>query len=85
MRIIYSKKFEKTYRNLAPHVKMLAEKKERIFRKNPFDARLQTHKLSGPLKQYWSFTVDRRHRIVFLFAGEGTVWFLYAGNHSIYR
>ncbi|MBI2175641.1 MAG: type II toxin-antitoxin system YoeB family toxin [Parcubacteria group bacterium] len=85
MRILYSKKFEKTYRGLTPRVKMLAEKKERIFRKNPFDARLKTHKLSGPLNQYWSFAIDRRHRIIFLFAGDETVWFLYVGNHSIYR
>jgi len=29
-----------------------------IFQNNPFDASLRSHKLSGKLKELWSFSVD---------------------------
>ncbi|HHT9112639.1 MAG: hypothetical protein HZA47_07550 [Planctomycetes bacterium] len=33
-------------------------RKEFVFRKNPFDKRLKTHKLSGKEKEAWAFWVD---------------------------
>jgi len=34
---------------------------------DPFDARLKTHKLSGKLKDLWSFSIDYNTRVVFYF------------------
>ena len=66
-------------------LKLIAEKKEVLFRANPFDARLKTHKLQGRLKDFWAFSLDRKNRIIFEFGERGTVHFLSVGDHSIYQ
>lgn len=85
MKIYYSSKFAKEYKRLPKKVKLLAEKKEVIFRKNPFEARLKTHKLSGKLKDYYSFSIDYQTRIIFEVIDKNTVWFHSVGTHEIYR
>ena len=40
--------------------------KEAVFRKNPFDKRLKTHKLSGKEKEPWAFWVDYSYRLGFV-------------------
>jgi len=52
MQIFYSTKFEKEYKKLPLHLKILSEEKEKIFRKNPRDPRLNIHKLKGKLSGY---------------------------------
>lgn len=47
MEISVTPRFTKSYKKLNSVVKEKAKVKERIFRKNPFDKRLKTHKLSG--------------------------------------
>ena len=66
-------------------VKKAAEQKEKIFRKDPFDSRLKTHKLTGKLKEFWAFSIDYEHRIIFEFVNKQTVWFHTVGTHAIYR
>ena len=66
-------------------LKLLAEKKEVIFRNNPFEARLKTHKLSGKLKDYYSFSLDYQTRIILEIRDKNTVWFHSVGTHEIYR
>jgi len=50
MKIIYSSKFAREYKKLPKEIKIKAEKQEKIFRLNPFDASLKTHKLFGEFK-----------------------------------
>jgi mRNA-degrading endonuclease YafQ of YafQ-DinJ toxin-antitoxin module len=38
-----------------------------VFVNDPFDIRLRTHKLSGRLKDLWSFSIGYDTRIVFYF------------------
>lgn len=83
--IIYSNKFAREYKRLSIKIKKKAEIKELIFRKNPFNPRLKTHKLTGKLQQFWSFSVDYKHRIIFQFKTKKTVWFHSIGSHQIYR
>ncbi len=47
MKIIYSPIFLKKYKKLSNQIKKLSEEKEQLFRKNPFDLQLKTHKLHG--------------------------------------
>lgn len=84
MKIFYSPKFAKEYRKLPQKTKDSAEKKEKIFRKNPFDPSLKTHQLKGRLKEFWSFSVDYHYRIIFEFADENIIWFHSIGTHQIY-
>ena len=41
-----------------------------LFINDPFEAKLKTHKLTGKLKDLWSFSVDYDHRVVFFFTKE---------------
>lgn len=85
MKIYYSSKFAREYKRLSLIVKKKAEKQEKIFRLNPFDLKLKTHKLSGPLKDFWAFSIDKKNRIIFEFIDEKTIWFHSVGDHSIYQ
>lgn len=84
MKIYYSRKFAKEYRRLPKKIKLAAERKENIFRNDPFDPQLKTHKLTGKLKDSWSFSIDYHYRIIFEFKDENTIWFHSVGTHGIY-
>ncbi|MBI3627039.1 type II toxin-antitoxin system YoeB family toxin [Candidatus Uhrbacteria bacterium] len=64
---------------------MCRKENEKIFRKNPFDPSLKTHKLKGKFKDFWSFSIGYKYRIVFEFSADGFVYFLSAGDHDIYQ
>ena len=85
MKIYYSSKFAREYKKLPLAIKKKAEKQEIFFRNNPFDSRLETHKLSGSLKDFWAFSINYKYRIIFEFIDEKTIWFHSIGNHSIYQ
>ena len=84
MKIYYSSKFAREYKKLSLKIKETAEKKEKIFRKDPFDSRLNTHKLKGDLRSFWSFSINNKYRIIFEFVNKEMIWFHSVGDHSIY-
>jgi hypothetical protein len=49
---------------------------------NAFDQRLRTHKLSGRLKDLWSFSVEYDLRIVFAFLEGDQALFVDIGTHE---
>ena len=85
MKICYSSKFEREYRKLPLSIKKIAEKKEKIFWKNPFDPQLKIHKLKGNLKDFLSLSINQKYRIIFEFIDSDTVWFHSIGDHKIYK
>lgn len=87
MKIIYTSKFEREYRKLPVHIKELSEEKEKIFKKDPFDQRLKTHKLHGKFKEFWSFSIDYKFRIVFEISKENKEIFYFhsVSDHDIYK
>ena len=85
MEIEYSSHFTMAYERLSLRVQRFAEKKELIFKDNPFDLRLKTHKLHGKLKSFYSFSINSKIRIVFKFINREKVVFLDVGDHNIYR
>ena len=84
MRIYYLPKFARQYKKLPEEVQGAAEKKEKLFRKNPFDPRLKTHKLTGTLSEFWAFSVTHSYRIIFDFVDGDVVYFYQIGTHDIY-
>ncbi|QQG40882.1 MAG: type II toxin-antitoxin system mRNA interferase toxin, RelE/StbE family [Candidatus Levyibacteriota bacterium] len=84
MKIYYSSRFVKAYKQLPKKIKDEAEKKEKIFRKNPRDIRLKTHKLTGKLKDFWAFSINYQYRILFEFKEKDVIWFHTVGTHEIY-
>ncbi|MEA3464285.1 MAG: type II toxin-antitoxin system mRNA interferase toxin, RelE/StbE family [Patescibacteria group bacterium] len=85
MLIKVSPRFEKNYKRLPMEIKKKAKEKEIIFRGNPFDLRLKTHKLKGELKNSWAFWINFSYRIKFIFIGNSKVLFLDIGTHEIYN
>lgn len=77
--------FEKHYKKLPKRIKEKSKEKEKIFRENPFDQQLKTHKLSGREKQTWAFWIDYTYRIKFIFLSDEEVLFLDIGTHKIYK
>lgn len=84
MEIFYHEKFRRQFRKLDRKIKELAYERETIFIKNPFDPRLKTHKLHGALSDYWTISIDNRHRIILKFIDSSTAKFFEVGDHSIY-
>ena len=85
MKIYFSSKFAKEYKKLPKKIKLLAEKKEKIFRKNPHETSLKTHRLKGKLKDFYSFSIDYHYRILFEFKKDDIVWFHSVGTHEVYK
>lgn len=83
--IHYTSKFERNFKKLPRSVREKAAEKERIFREDPFRPILKTHRLKGPMRDFHSFSINYRYRIVFAFEDNGGVTFVDAGDHSIYK
>lgn len=67
-------------------IKKRAEEREIIFRQNPFDERLKTHKLNGKFEGFWSFSVDYKYRIIFEISKDGKFFYFHSvSDHRIYR
>lgn len=85
IKIDYTHQFIRDFKNLSPEKQKLANKKERIFKQDPFAASLKTHKLTGKLFGYWSFSVNYSDRVIFRFTDESHVLFYRIGSHDIYK
>ena len=54
-----------------------------LFINNPYDPALKTHKLSGKLKDLWSFSVEYDLRVIFYFADNNSkAVFVNFGSHD---
>jgi len=85
MRIFYSPEFSRKYKRLPDLVKESAKEKIEIFRRDPFDASLKTHKLHGKFRDFWSFSIDYEYRIIFKFEPDDIIKFYSMGGHAIYK
>lgn len=84
MKVSYASKFVRQYKKLPWEIQELAAKRESIFRQDPYDPRLKTHKLSGVLEGLHSFSVNYSYRIIFRFVNSKRVLFYEIGDHDIY-
>jgi len=85
MLIRTSSRFRKSFKKLPRRVRDKTKEKEKIFRTNPFDKHLDTHKLHGKYKEYWAFTITDQYRIMFIFTESNVIDFVDIGTHKIYR
>jgi addiction module RelE/StbE family toxin len=82
--IYYSSDFKKSIKKYSSYRKLITKRIE-IFIEDPYDSRLKTHKLSGELAGYWSFSVSYNLRILFEFINDNEVGFIDIGTHGIYE
>lgn len=77
--------FIKSFKNLPEEIKNQAIQKENIFKNNPYDPRLKTHRLKGKLKNYFAYSINYHYRILFRFINQSTVLYHDIGTHGIYQ
>ncbi|HFC97381.1 MAG TPA: type II toxin-antitoxin system mRNA interferase toxin, RelE/StbE family [Thermosulfurimonas dismutans] len=85
MKIGFSSSFKRAFKKKIKSRKDLETKfwqKVEIFMKDPFDRSLRTHKLSGKLKDLWSFSLEYDLRVIFYFAEKDKVVFVDIGKHD---
>jgi mRNA-degrading endonuclease YafQ of YafQ-DinJ toxin-antitoxin module len=81
VRVVASSGFLRRARKLKPPRDQLLRAALRRFAEDPRDPLLRTHKLTGDLAEYWSFSADDDLRV--LFRWEGEVCFLVGpGTHD---
>ena len=86
MHIYHSSQFERQYKKLPVKIQDLVEAREALFIKDPFDPRLKTHKLSGNLEGFWSYSVSYSYRIIFEFLHNKKDIRLHdIGTHDVYE
>ena len=85
MNIEYPPKFIKQFKKLSKEAKESALRCEKLFRVNPFDLKLKTHKLHGTMKEYWAFSISYNYRIGFTFIDSDLIRFHAIGSHDIYK
>ena len=88
-KIVFDSSFERDFKN---YKKKLSDgeldrlrDKLRIFKQDPFNPKLRTHKLKGRLRDYWAFSISYSDRIIFRFLDKETVFFIDIGGHDIYN
>lgn len=77
----FKKAFERKIKN-RPELEEKFWKKVEIFIHDPFGKSLKTHKLSGKLKDLWSFSIEFDLRVVFYFEKEKECVFIDIGTHE---
>ena len=82
--IHYSSRYIKSLKRCGLQRKLI-EKKINDFIINPLDKSLKTHKLSGKLEGYWSFSVNYHFRVIFYYINKDIVGFVDIGTHEIYK
>ncbi|HGJ67078.1 TPA: type II toxin-antitoxin system mRNA interferase toxin, RelE/StbE family [bacterium] len=85
MEIIWGSSFKKAYKKITkadPQLKNKIIKCLGLFANDPFHSSLNTHKLSGKLKDLWAFSVDNDCRVVFNFLDDGNVIMVDIGKHD---
>lgn len=85
MHVSYTRTFLKQASRLPQNIIDIVGAREIIFRENPFDPRLKTHKLHGKEKELLAFSVMQSYRIIFIFLSPQHVLFLEIGTHAIYK
>jgi mRNA-degrading endonuclease YafQ of YafQ-DinJ toxin-antitoxin module len=83
--IYFARDFRKQFAKLPFSVKELAQEKIEVFKEDPFDQRLKTHKLHGREKEYLAFSINQTYRIKFAFLEDDEVFFAEIGTHDIYK
>ena len=82
---VASGKFVKNWSRLDSQTQKSVVGKIDLFLENPYLPSLKTHKLSGKLNDFWSFSVSYSLRILFQFSKNSIVEFIDIGGHEIYK
>ncbi|MBI5645087.1 hypothetical protein HY970_03230 [Candidatus Kaiserbacteria bacterium] len=85
--IQFSKEFLRELSKLPKELQEEVAEKVEAFKDRDNHHRLRVHKLHGPFIGSWSFSVNYRFRIIFIYSGnkKNDVTLITIGDHSIYE
>lgn len=85
MNVKFSPSFIRTYKHLPKKLQQEIKEKITLFESDPKHPFLRTHTLKGALEGRWSFSVNYKYRIVFLYQSHETAVLLIVGDHDVYK
>ena len=77
--------FEDRFEKLPKNIQKIAVRKIFLFESNPFHPSLNTHKLKGPLANFWAFSINKQYRVLFRFLDGSEVIYYDIDTHDIYK
>lgn len=81
MIVIYSKKFQRSYKKLPSKLQEQFKRRRNLFLANQFDPILNNHPLHDPYAGYRSINITGDYRAVFYNENQTTVYFVAIGTH----
>ena len=85
MEITYKPSFVKSFKKLEMSLQEEAFEKIELFKHKDNHKQLKVHKLQGRLKDYYSFSVNYKYRIVFSYTTDAVADFKEIGSHDVYN
>ncbi len=86
MEVAFAPQFRKQFKKLPHALQEEALEKIELFRDSDTHPSLRVHKLKGVLEGRWSFSVNYRYRIIFMWERPYKSAILLAiGDHSVYE
>ena len=85
IQVTFSSSFKRAYKKLVksnPQIQKQFDEKLKIFLNDPRDFRLKSHKLSGKLKDLWSFSINYQIRVIFYYLEKDKIVFENIGSHD---
>lgn len=77
-----TKYFDKKFKKVPSIIKNQFKKKIEIFVANPYDIRLNNHRLHGDMQQYRSINITGDYRLIYENQGDDTVVLISIDTHS---
>ncbi len=85
MNILYKPTFVRQYKKLPKALQQEVKEKIELFKGETSHSFLKTHKLKGPLKNCYAFSVNYEYRIIFEYETKTTAVLLTVGDHAVYK
>ena len=85
MEILYKPTFIRQFNKLEELLQDEVLEKIELFKNKKNHKQLKIHKLTGKLKDFYSFSVNYSYRIVFSYEKKKSVVFLAIGDHDVYK
>lgn len=84
MQVSLTPNFIRQLKKLEPELKEEVLEKIELLQKNSREKSLKVHKLKGKLKDRFSFSVNYKYRIVFLYHTKEEIVLTAVGDHDVY-
>lgn len=85
MKVSFAPPFFRQLKKLEKDLQEEVFEKIDLFEINPKNSLLKTHKLKGKLNKKFSFSVNYKTRIVFLYLSKEEIVLLAVGDHDVYK